>query len=111
MAFATSSGCPSRRIGISAISLSVPGDSMAVSISPGEMALTPMPRGAKSAAISPGEIDTAILSPGTERLIADIPMRRLGQPEEVAKAIYFLCTEQSSYINGAELSIDGGQHV
>jgi NAD(P)-dependent dehydrogenase (short-subunit alcohol dehydrogenase family) len=44
-------------------------------------------------------------------LIADIPMRRLGQPEEVAKAIYFLCTEQSSYINGAELSIDGGQHV
>jgi NAD(P)-dependent dehydrogenase (short-subunit alcohol dehydrogenase family) len=38
-------------------------------------------------------------------------MRRLGQPEEVAKAIYFLCTEQSSYINGAELSVDGGQHV
>jgi NAD(P)-dependent dehydrogenase (short-subunit alcohol dehydrogenase family) len=60
---------------------------------------------------SPGEIDTAILSPGTETLIADIPVRRLGEPEEVAKAIYFLCTEQSSYINGAELSVDGGQHV
>ena len=61
-------------------------------------------------AISPGEIDTTILSPGTERLIANIPMRRLGLPEEVAKAIYFLCTDQSSYINGAELHING-QHV
>jgi NAD(P)-dependent dehydrogenase (short-subunit alcohol dehydrogenase family) len=38
-------------------------------------------------------------------------MRRFGLPEEVAKFIYFLCTEQSSYINGAKLSIDGGQHV
>jgi NAD(P)-dependent dehydrogenase (short-subunit alcohol dehydrogenase family) len=76
-----------------------------------EMAADFAPRGIRVNAISPGEIDTGILSPGTERLIADIPMRRLGQPEEVAKAIYFLCTEQSSYINGAELSIDGGQHV
>ena len=62
-------------------------------------------------AISPGEIDTPILSPGTERIVASIPMGRLGLPEEVAKAIYFLCTEQSSYINGAELHINGGQHV
>ena len=69
------------------------------------------PRGIRVNAISPGEIDTAILSPGTEKLIADIPMRRLGLPEEVAKAIYYLCTEQSSYINGVELHIDGGQHV
>ena len=76
-----------------------------------EMAADFAPLGIRVNAISPGEIDTAILSPGTETLIADIPMRRLGQPEEVAKAIYFLCTEQSSYINGAELSVDGGQHV
>jgi NAD(P)-dependent dehydrogenase (short-subunit alcohol dehydrogenase family) len=69
------------------------------------------PRGIRVNAISPGEINTAILSPGTETLIADIPMQRLGQPEEVAKAIYFLRTEQASYINGAELSINGGQHV
>ena len=62
-------------------------------------------------AISPGEIETSILSPGTEAIIADIPLRRLGQPEEVAKAIYFLCTEASSYVNGAELHINGGQHV
>ncbi len=63
-------------------------------------------------AISPGEIDTAILSPGTHKIVEEqIPMKRLGEPEEVAKAIYFLCTEQSSYINGAELHINGGQHV
>jgi NAD(P)-dependent dehydrogenase (short-subunit alcohol dehydrogenase family) len=38
-------------------------------------------------------------------------MRRLGTPAEVAQAIYFLCTEASSYVNGAELHINGGQHV
>jgi NAD(P)-dependent dehydrogenase (short-subunit alcohol dehydrogenase family) len=73
--------------------------------------LTGASRGIRVNAISPGEIDTAILSPGTEALLAEIPLRRLGTPEEVAKAIYFLCTDQSSYINGAELHIDGGQHV
>ncbi|MDO8422595.1 MAG: SDR family oxidoreductase [Parvibaculum sp.] len=62
-------------------------------------------------AIAPGEIDTAILSPGTDKIVAEIPMRRLGTPEEVARTIYFLCTEQSSYVNGAEIPINGGQHV
>ena len=76
-----------------------------------EMAADFGPRGIRVNAISPGEIDTAILSPGTDRLVAQIPMRRLGTPEEVAKAIYFLCTEQSSYVNGAEIHINGGQHV
>jgi NAD(P)-dependent dehydrogenase (short-subunit alcohol dehydrogenase family) len=38
-------------------------------------------------------------------------MQRLGSPEEVARAIYFLCSEQSSYVHGAELHINGGQHV
>jgi NAD(P)-dependent dehydrogenase (short-subunit alcohol dehydrogenase family) len=63
-------------------------------------------------AISPGEIKTSILSPGTEKIVdSQIPMRRLGTTEEVAKAILFLCTDQSSYVNGAELHINGGQHV
>lgn len=62
-------------------------------------------------AISPGEIDTAILSPGTEKIVAEIPLQRLGRPEEVARTIYFLCTEQSSYVNGTEIQINGGQHV
>ena len=69
------------------------------------------PHGIRVNAISPGEIDTAILSPGTDKIVAQIPMRRLGTPEEVAKAIYFLCTDQSSYVHGAEIHINGGQHV
>ena len=77
-----------------------------------EMASDFGPRGIRVNAISPGEIDTAILSPGTDKIVHEqIPLRRLGEPEEVAKAIYFLCTEQSSYVNGVELQIDGGQHV
>jgi len=62
-------------------------------------------------AIAPGEIDTAILSPGTEKIVEQIPMQRLGTPDEVAKIIYVLCTETSSYVNGAEIHINGGQHV
>ena len=76
-----------------------------------EMAADFGPFGVRVNSISPGEIETSILSPGTEKLVAQIPQRRLGQPEEVAKAIYFLCTEQSSYVTGAELHINGGQHV
>ena len=77
-----------------------------------EMAADFAPLGIRVNAISPGEIDTSILSPGTEKIVQEqIPMRRLGTPAEVAQAIYFLCTEASSYVNGAELHIDGGQHV
>ncbi len=77
-----------------------------------EMAADFGPFGVRVNAIAPGEIKTEMLSPGTEeRLVPEIPMRRMGMPEEVAKTIYFLCTEQSSYINGAEVHINGGQHV
>jgi NAD(P)-dependent dehydrogenase (short-subunit alcohol dehydrogenase family) len=76
-----------------------------------EMAADFGPLGVRVNAIAPGEIDTAILSPGTEKIVETIPMRRLGAPEEVAKAIYYLCTDQSSYVTGAELHINGGQHV
>ncbi len=76
-----------------------------------EMAADFGPRGIRVNAISPGEIDTAILSPGTDKIVDQLPLRRLGTPEEVAKAIYFLCTEQSSYVHGAEIHINGGQHV
>ncbi len=62
-------------------------------------------------AIAPGEIDTAMLSPGTEKILEHIPMHRLGTPDEVAKIIYVLCTDTASYVNGAEIHINGGQHV
>jgi NAD(P)-dependent dehydrogenase (short-subunit alcohol dehydrogenase family) len=76
-----------------------------------EMASDFGPIGVRVNAISPGEIETSILSPGTEKIVEQLPMQRLGQPEEVAKAIYFLCTDSSSYVTGAELHINGGQHV
>ena len=69
-------------------------------------------------AISPGSIDT----PGFSELIASsetgqqrlkalssvVPMGRLGQPEEIAKAVVFLASDDASFITGAELFVDGG---
>ncbi|WP_410014942.1 SDR family NAD(P)-dependent oxidoreductase [Sodalis sp. C49] len=63
-------------------------------------------------AIAPGEIDTAILSPGTQDIIErQVPLQRLGRPEEVASLIYFLSTNGAAYVNGAEIPVNGGQHV
>ena len=77
-----------------------------------EMASDFAPHGVRVNAIAPGEIKTAILSPLTEETLAPtIPMRRLGTPDEVAETIYFLCTDQASYVNGAEIHVNGGQHV
>ena len=68
--------------------------------------------GVRVNAIAPGEIDTSILSPGTEKIVEQqIPMHRLGTPDEVARIVYVLCTETGSYVNGAEIHINGGQHV
>jgi NAD(P)-dependent dehydrogenase (short-subunit alcohol dehydrogenase family) len=68
--------------------------------------------GVRVNSIAPGEIDTSILSPGTEKIVEQqIPMHRLGTPDEVARIIYVLCTETGSYVNGAEIHINGGQHV
>jgi len=76
-----------------------------------EMAADFGPLGIRVNAIAPGEIDTAILSPGTENMLEQIPLHRLGTTDEVAKIIYVLCTETSSYVHGAEIHINGGQHV
>lgn len=76
-----------------------------------EMAFDFGPLGVRVNAIAPGEIRTAILSPGTEDLADRLPMRRLGEPQEVADTVYFLCTEGSSYISGTEIEINGAQHV
>jgi NAD(P)-dependent dehydrogenase (short-subunit alcohol dehydrogenase family) len=76
-----------------------------------EMAHDFGPLGVRVNAIAPGEIETEILSPGTEKLAAAIPLRRLGKPEEVAQTIYYLCSTESSYLSGVEVEINGGQHV
>lgn len=68
--------------------------------------------GVRVNAIAPGEIDTSILSPGTDQIVdRQIPMHRLGDPVEVARTILFLCSGDASYVNGAEVHVNGGQHV
>ena len=76
-----------------------------------EMAADFGPHGVRVNAIAPGEIETSILSPGSEKLVDYIPLRRLGQPQEVAETIFFLCSQASSYVTGSEIHINGGQHV
>jgi NAD(P)-dependent dehydrogenase (short-subunit alcohol dehydrogenase family) len=76
-----------------------------------EMAHDFGPLGVRVNAIAPGEVETAILSPGTDKIVEQLPLRRLGQPSEVADAIWFLCSPQSSYISGTEIEVNGAQHV
>ena len=76
-----------------------------------EMAHDFGPLGVRVNAIAPGEVETAILSPGTDKIVEKLPMQRLGQPKEVADVIWFLCSDQSSYISGAEIEVNGAQHV
>ncbi len=76
-----------------------------------EMAADFGPHGIRVNAIAPGEIDTAILSPGTEKMLDNIPLRRLGTTAEVAETIFFLCSNSASYVTGSEIHINGGQHV
>jgi NAD(P)-dependent dehydrogenase (short-subunit alcohol dehydrogenase family) len=56
-------------------------------------------------------VETSILSPGTDKIVEGLPLRRLGQPSEVADVIYFLCSDQSSYVTGTEIEVNAGQHV
>ncbi|MEL6608602.1 MAG: SDR family oxidoreductase [Pseudomonadota bacterium] len=76
-----------------------------------EMAHDFGPLGVRVNAIAPGEVETAILSPGTDKIVEGLPLRRLGQPAEVADVIWFLCSNQSSYVTGTEIEVNAGQHV
>ena len=67
--------------------------------------------GVRVNAVAPGEIETEMLSKGTEKILKNIPINRLGQPIEIADIIYFLCSEKSSYVTGTEIQVNGGQHV
>ncbi|BBP74689.1 oxidoreductase [Pseudomonas sp. Ost2] len=77
-----------------------------------EMAFDFGRHGVRVNAIAPGEIETSMLSAGTAQIVERlVPMNRLGKPEEVASLVYFLCTGGASYVNGAEIHVNGGQHV
>ena len=61
-------------------------------------------------AVSPGLIDTEIQSPGrVETIGPQLPMKRAGQPEEVANAIVWLLSDAASYVSGALLSVSGAR--
>ena len=76
-----------------------------------EMANDFGPLGVRVNSVAPGEVETDILSEGTDKIVQVLPLRRLGQTKEVADTIYYLCSDQSSYVSGAEIEVNGGQHV
>lgn len=69
-------------------------------------------RGIRVNAVCPGYIDTPLIQGRTEAITQHLvglhPMGRLGQPEEVAKAVLFLASEDASFITGTTLLVDGG---
>ena len=69
------------------------------------------PKGIRVNAVAPGITETdmmkAVPKEVIEPLISQIPMRRLGQPEDIANAFAFLASEEASYITGVVLSVDG----
>jgi NAD(P)-dependent dehydrogenase (short-subunit alcohol dehydrogenase family) len=76
-----------------------------------EMAVEFARLGVRVNAVAPGEIKTAMLSPETTTLLPRIPLHRLGNPEDVAGTIFFLCSDDAAYVTGNEIFVNGGQHV
>ena len=76
-----------------------------------EMAVEFAALGVRVNAVAPGEIETAMIGEEYEALIPRIPMNRMGRPEEVASAVYRLCTEDFGYVTGTEVFVTGGQHL
>ena len=77
-------------------------------------------RGIRVNSISPGPIETAILSRNlsseelkqtTDWIVSKIPMKRFGQPDEIAAAVLYLSSPESAFVIGADLIIDGGMQT
>ena len=67
--------------------------------------------GVRVNAVAPGEIETAMIQPEYEVLIPRIPLGHMGTPQDCARAIHYLCSEESAYVTGTELWVTGGQHL
>ena len=69
------------------------------------------PKGIRVNAVAPGIIETdmmkAVPKEVIEPMIAQVPLRRLGQPQDIANAFLFLASDEASYITGVVLSVDG----
>ena len=62
--------------------------------------------------VSPGPVQSGYISPQMERvLLGDIPLRRVGQPTDIADAIVFLASEQARWITGQLLCVHGGHRM
>ncbi len=66
-------------------------------------------------AIAPGYIDTdmvaAVPADVLAKIVAKIPVGRLGQAHEIARGVAFLCSEDGGFVTGSTLSLNGGQHM
>ena len=66
-------------------------------------------------AVSPGYVGTALVTSMkpeiVESIVAQVPMGRLGRPEEIAAVVAFLCSEGAAYVTGANIAVNGGQHM
>ena len=66
-------------------------------------------------AIAPGYIDTDMVAAVPEdvlqKIVARIPVGRLGRADEIARGVAFLCDENGGFVTGSTLSINGGQHM
>lgn len=66
-------------------------------------------------ALAPGYVETDMVAAVPERvlekIIQNIPMRRLGKAHDIARGVVFLCSEDADFITGSTLSINGGQHM
>ena len=80
------------------------------------LALEVAKKGVTVNTISPGYIGTKMVTAIPEaildsKILPQIPVGRLGKPEEVAGLIIYLCSEEAAFVNGANIAINGGQHM
>jgi len=72
-------------------------------------------KGVTANATAPGYIASAMVAavpaPVLEKIVAKIPVGRLGHAEEIARGVAFLCSEDAGFVTGSTMSINGGQHM
>lgn len=73
-------------------------------------------KGVRVNSVHPGSIETGMIAqaaatasePPPRKVVPHVPLQRMGEPEEVAELVAFLASDAASYVNGAEIAVDGG---